>query len=386
MKDFAQRQHRSALLNGLALLAGVAMMLGGVVASPQPVAAQSTIINCDRVFNVTTWSRQISAVNTAEVLCYQYSGAAIASEMQRLNGTALVELQVTRGAFDVFVFQAPAAATNLAEQLNDDPVSAGGGWRSFAFNNVSAANNYVVAVAPATEARGNFRLRVRVAQGVQPTAIPIGPVNIFPTTTDAPCSRYAFGLAALCIDPYPVAFNGAISVLWRIADFRSGELDQGDGQGFRGPIAREQRVVVPNVTAPRVIRLRWVDATGRQFVDSILAQVGAPAMTPTPALNPGAFPCSRPGIGSSNLCVEQPFPVRRGTSAFVVWRIADFRYGEFDNGNGQGFRGPIAREQRVEVQNVTSPRLIRLRWVDSSNQWREDSFVIQVDDMVTPIP
>jgi hypothetical protein len=78
--------------------------------------------------------------------------------------------------------------------------------------------------------------------------------------------------------------------------------------------------------------------------------------------------------------------VRRGTSAFVVWRIADFRYGEFDNGNGQGFRGPIAREQRVEVQNVTSPRLIRLRWVDSSNQWREDSFVIQVDDMVTPIP
>ena len=71
----------------------------------------------------------------------------------------------------------------------------------------------------------------------------------------------------------------------------------------------------------------------------------------------------------------------------MLWRIADFLYGEFDNGNGQGFKGPILREQRVEVPNVTGPRLIRLRWIDSSNQWREDSFVIQVvDGVVTPIP
>ncbi len=370
-----------------ALLAGLVMALAGFATMPRLVSAQSTIISCDRVLSVTQWNRQLSAVNTGDVLCYQYSGAAIAAEMQRLNGPALVELQVTRGAFDLFVFVAPAMNDNLAEQLNDAPVAAGSGWRSYAFNNVSPANNYVVAVAPAADARGNYRLRVRVAQGVQPTSNPVGPVTVFPTTTDAPCSRYAFGLSALCIDPYPVAFNGSISVLWRIADFRYGELDQGDGQGFRGPVAQEQRVVVPNITAPRVIRLRWFDTAGRQFVDSILAQVGLPAITPTPTVNPNAFPCSRAGIGISNLCVEQPYPVRSGTNAYVVWRIVDFRYGEFDNGNGQGFKGPIAREQRVEISNVTGPRLIRLRWVDTSNQWREDSFVVQVvGGAPTPIP
>jgi hypothetical protein len=386
MKSALLIHGRRAAQATLVFLAIAGMVMASFGAWPQPAAAQATVINCDRILSVTTWSRQLSAVNTNEVLCYQYSGAAIAGEMQRVNGTALVELQVTRGAFDVFVFLAPAATTNLAEQLNDEPITAGGGWRGFAFANVSPSNNYVVAVAPATEARGNFRLRVRVAQGAQPTAQPVGPVNIFPTTTDAPCSRYAFGLAALCIDPYPVAFNGSISVLWRINDFRYGELDQGDGQGFRGPIAREQRVVVPNITTPRVIRLRWVDTAGRQFVDSILAQVGQPIATVAPTANPNFFPCSRAGIGISNLCVEQPFPVRRGASASVVWRIADFRYGEFDRGDGQGFRGPILREQRVEVPNVTGPRLIRLRWVDSSNQWREDSFVIQVADSPTPIP
>ncbi len=386
MKGYLLIHSRRAAQATLAVLLLAGMMLAGVATWPQPAAAQTTLINCDRILSVTTWNRQLSAVNTNEVLCYQYSGAAIAAEMQRLNGPALIELQVTRGAFDVFVFVAPAATTNLAEQLNDLPVVAAGGWRSFAFTNVSAANNYVVAVAPASEARGNYRLRVRVAQGVQPQPTAIGPVTLFPTTTDAPCSRYAFSLSALCIDPYPVAFNGAISVLWRINDFRSGELDQGDGQGFKGPIAREQRVVVPNITAPRVIRLRWVDTAGREFVDSILAQVGPPIATTAPTVNPNAFPCSRAGIGISNLCVEQPYPVRRGTSAFVVWRIADFRYGEFDKGDGQGFKGPISREQRVEVPNVTGPRLIRLRWVDSSNQWREDSFVIQVTDSPTPIP
>jgi hypothetical protein len=383
MRCVAQTKGRRA---GRLVLFSLLLALAAGTALPQPASAQTTVIDCDRILNVTTWNRQLSAVNTGDVLCYQFSGAAIAGEMLRVNGAALIELQVTRGAFDMFVFLAPAATTNLADQLNDTPVTAGSSWRSFPLASVSAANNYVIAVAPATEARGNYRLRMRVAQGAQPTAIPVGPVNIFPTTTDAPCSRFAFGLSALCIDPYPVAFNGAISVLWRITDFRSGELDQGDGQGFRGPIAREQRVEVPNITTPRVIRLRWVDTAGRQFVDSILAQAGPPVATAAPTVNPSAFPCSRAGIGISNLCVEQPYPVRRGASAFAVWRIADFRYGEFDKGDGQGFRGPILREQRVEVPSVAGPRLIRLRWLDSSNQWREDSFVIQVTDSPTPIP
>jgi hypothetical protein len=364
------------------------VLLAGVIASPLPASAQSTVITCDRVVNASPWNRQLSAVNTGDVLCYQFSGAAIAAEVQRLNGAALIELQVSRGTFDAFVFIAPATSANLADQMNDAPVAAGSAWRSFAFNNVSPALNYVIAIAPATEARGNYRLRV-VPGAVPPaTAIPIptAQVTLFPTTADAPCSRFALSLSGLCIDPFPVPFNGTLSVLWRIPNFRFGELDSGDGRGFVGPIAWQQKVEVPNITAPRVIRLRWIDTAGRQFVDSIWAQVGPPAITPTPTVNPNAFPCSRAGMGISNLCVEPPYPVRRGTSAFVVWRIVDFRFGEFDSGDGRGFVGPVGREQRVEVQNVNAPRLIRLRWVDSSNQWREDSFVIQVTDAATPIP
>ncbi len=371
----------------MAWLMSVVTLLAGIVASPQPARAQDTIIDCDRVVGVTPWNRQVSAVNTADVLCYQYSGAAIAAEMQRLNGAALIELQVTRGAFDVFVFAAPVTSANVAQQLNDAPLAATGSkWHSFVFNNVSAAVNYVIAIAPATEARGNHRLRMRVAPGAVPpaTAIPIPPVTTFPTTSDAPCSRFALSLSGLCIDPFPVAFNGTLSVLWRIPDFRYGELDKGDGRGFVGPIAWQQKVDVPNIVAPRVIRLRWIDTAGRQFVDSILTQVQPPAVTPTPKVD--LFPCSRAGMGVSNLCIEPPYPVRRGTSAFVVWRIVDFRYGEFDSGDGRGFVGPIGREQRVEVPGMHAPRHIRLRWVDSSNQWREDSFVIQVTDVTTPIP
>lgn len=388
MRRFQQTGRARQMLTTLVTLMGVILM-AGVIAAPQPAFAQSTVISCDKVIGVTSWNRQLSAVNTGDVLCYQFSGAAIAAEVQRVNGAALIELQVSRGAFDVFVFIAPATSANLAEQLNDAPITAGSNWRSFAFNNVSPAVNYVVAIAPASEARGNHRLRVRVAPGALPpaTAIPLPPPNTtFPTTTDAPCSRFALSLSGLCIDPFPVAFNGTLSVLWRIPDFRFGELDMGDGRGFVGPIAWQQKVAVPNVVAQRVIRLRWMDTSGRQFVDSILAQVGPPAITPMPTVNPNAFPCSRAGMGISNLCVEQPFPVRRGTSAFVVWRIVDFRFGEFDSGDGRGFVGPIAREQRVEVPNVNAPRLIRLRWVDSTNQWREDSFVIQVTDAATPIP
>lgn len=370
----------------LTCFASVSMGLAGVAA--QPASAQSTILNCDKVIGVTPWNRQLSAVNTSDVLCYQVAGAALAAEVQRVNGAALIEMQVSRGAFDVFVFIAPATSANVAEQLNDTPITAGSNWRSFAFNNIAATVNYVIAVAPASEARGNYRLRVRVAPGAVPATpipLPTPAITFFPTTSDAPCSRFALSLSGLCIDPFPVAFNGTLSVLWRIPDFRSGELDMGDGRGFVGPIAWQQKVNVPNIVAPRVIRLHWTDTSGRQFVDSILAPVG-PSPASTPTVNPNAFPCSRAGMGISNLCVEPPYPVRRGTSAFVVWRIVDFRFGEFDSGDGRGFVGPIAREQRVEVPNVNAPRLIRLRWVDSTNQWREDSFVIQVTDAPTPIP
>jgi hypothetical protein len=64
--------------------------------------------------------------------------------------------------------------------------------------------------------------------------------------------------------------------------------------------------------------------------------------------------------------------------AYAVWNISDFSYGEFDRGDGQGFVGPIAHEQKVEVPNVTGPRLVQLRWKDTAGNWHYDSFTIQV--------
>jgi hypothetical protein len=110
-----------------------------------------------------------------------------------------------------------------------------------------------------------------------------------------------------------------------------------------------------------------------------LLYIGQPLPNPPTNPAPGAFPCSSAGIGVSNLCIEQPYPVPRGGTAFAVWRITTgFRYGEFDRGDGAGYRGPIAVEQRIDIPGITGPRTVRLRWLDGNGNWRYDSFVIQV--------
>lgn len=108
-----------------------------------------------------------------------------------------------------------------------------------------------------------------------------------------------------------------------------------------------------------------------------------PPPQPQPAANTGnidPFPCSRAGIGVSNLCIEQPYPVKRGSTAFVIWNIADFSYGEFDRGDGQGFKGPIYSQMRLDVPGINAPRTIRLRWQDKGGAEHIDSFTIQVID------
>lgn len=102
---------------------------------------------------------------------------------------------------------------------------------------------------------------------------------------------------------------------------------------------------------------------------------------PTVVYNPptgGAFPCTKGYFNASNLCIQQPYPVKIGTTAYAVWNISDFTYGEFDMGDGRGFIGPIAHEQKVAIPNVTGPRLIQLRWQDHAGNWQYDSMMLQV--------
>jgi len=105
--------------------------------------------------------------------------------------------------------------------------------------------------------------------------------------------------------------------------------------------------------------------------------IGNPSQPP-PVVPGQPFPCSKPYLNDSNLCAEQPYPIRRGSSAGIVWRITTgFVSGEFDRGDGSGFRGPIYAEQRIVIENVTGPRTIRLRWTDGS-RWYEDSLTLAV--------
>jgi hypothetical protein len=339
-----------------------AVMLAGASFALPAAAQTDELIGCDTVRNLgNAWRNMQSGRNIAVVACYVIPGA----QVQAAGGTLVVEVRVTSGAFDAFVIPGAAAvgAALPAQQLNAAPVG-----NAF----------YTVAIAPAVDGvRGSFQLRMRSIGTAlpTPTPIPLPPsgATVFPTTTDRACSvAGGFALSNLCIETWPVAPGATAYAVWRIADFRYGEFDRGDGQGFRGPIAAQMRVDVPNVTAPRLVRLRWFDTANREYIDSIVIQVGAPTLPPTV----DTFPCSRAGIGVSNLCIEQPYPVPAGSTAYAVWRIVSFRSGEFDKGDGRGFQGPINAEQRVEIPNVTGPRTIRLRWVDAAGVTREDSFTI----------
>ncbi len=98
-----------------------------------------------------------------------------------------------------------------------------------------------------------------------------------------------------------------------------------------------------------------------------------------PSGNPN-HPCSLTGVMKfSNLCVLAPYPVPPGGTAKVVWRITStFVSGEFDNGSGQGFRGPILQEFAVEIGNITKNRIIKLRWQDKDGKAYQDVMEINV--------
>lgn len=90
------------------------------------------------------------------------------------------------------------------------------------------------------------------------------------------------------------------------------------------------------------------------------------------------YPCTRNYLNASNLCILQPYPVKSGTTAVAVWRIVNFSYGEFDAGDGRGYVGPIRAEQQWAINNVTSARVVRLRWKDRAGAWHSDYMTIRV--------
>ena len=124
----------------------------------------------------------------------------------------------------------------------------------------------------------------------QPTNLPTASPSAHPPQVVAPsvgnnaafpCSSTSLGpISNLCIlQPYPVPMGTTAYAVWNIQDFREGAFDKGDGGGFKGPILAQMNVDIPNVTAPRQIRLRWVNKAGQEYIDSMTVLVGPVAIS-----------------------------------------------------------------------------------------------------------
>ena len=153
----------------------------------------------------------------------------------------------------------------------------------------SAAANVPVAAAPP-------RPTAPVVQQpppapAQPPLVPIvtlPPPQVQPPP--APQGPLVGDRGVLRVNANPVPSGATVFASWNIPNFKSGEFDRGDGQGFKGPVAQAMQVDVPGITGPRTIRLRWTDLNNQVFEDAITINVAGQAVAPPPAVNPECNP------------------------------------------------------------------------------------------------
>jgi uncharacterized protein YraI len=113
-----------------------------------------------------------------------------------------------------------------------------------------------------------------------------------------------------------------------------------------------------------------------------LVTAAPPQVAPAPA----PAPAQGQLVGSAGVLRVEANPVPSGGTAFATWNIPNFKSGEFDRGDGQGFKGPIAQAMRVDVPGVTGARTIRLRWTDNNNAVNEDSLTLNGGAAAAPAP
>jgi hypothetical protein len=61
---------------------------------------------------------------------------------------------------------------------------------------------------------------------------------------------------------------------------------------------------------------------------------------------------------------------------FASWNIPNFASGEFDKGDGAGFKGPVAGAMTVDVTGVTGQRVLQLKWKDTAGAEQTDTIVL----------
>jgi hypothetical protein len=178
-----------------------------------------------------------------------------------------------------------------------------------------------------------------------------------------PVVRTAEAVASgvLKITPNPVVPGGTVAVNWAIGSYKFAELDKGDGQGFKGPLPAIWDLTLGPISQQREISLRWQDAANKWWIERVTLRLTS------------NDPIAMDGILTANIN-----PVVSGGNVIASWNIPNFKSGDFDKGDGQGYKGPIAANMNSEVTNITAPRTLRLRWRDLQDVLREDVLTIDV--------
>jgi hypothetical protein len=175
-----------------------------------------------------------------------------------------------------------------------------------------AARNVPVAAAPPLPAVVAAPA-VPAAPVAAPVIVPIGqPATAVPPNVAVVAAPLTGARNVLRVNANPVASGSIAYATWNIPNFKDGEFDKGDGNGFRGPIAGAMTVDVPGVTSARTLRLRWRDIAGTQLEDTLLLQVaGQAAVVPTTVVTADCNP-SNPdwkgnsdGTGQYNFCARK---------------------------------------------------------------------------------
>ncbi|MDW8352603.1 MAG: Ig-like domain-containing protein, partial [Anaerolineae bacterium] len=213
------------------------------------------------------------------------------------------------------------------------PSGPGGiGWviNDYVQANAAAANVPVVAAPP----RPTAPPAPQQPAPQQPILVPI--VTLPPPQPTVPPGQLVGDRGVLRVNANPVPAGSTVFASWNIPNFKSGEFDRGDGQGYKGPVAQVMQVDVPGISGPRTIRLRWVDLNNQVFEDTITINVAGQAAAP-----PGQL------VGPRGVLRVNANPVPAGSTVFASWNIPNFKSGEFDRGDGQGYKGPVAQVMQV---------------------------------------
>ncbi|MFN4294718.1 MAG: Ig-like domain-containing protein [Thermoflexales bacterium] len=237
----------------------------------------------------------------------------------------------------------------------------------------SAAANVPVAAAPPRPTSPP----VVVQPPATPVLVPI--VTLPPQPTAPPQGQLVGDKGVLRVNANPVPSGATVFASWNIPNFKSGEFDRGDGQGYRGPVAQVMQVDVPAVIGPRTIRLRWVDLNNQVFEDSITINVvgqNAPITSGYPDCNPSNpdWQANKPGNPSNWTFCKRKDPEYVGESpgniAYVprsdklytmAWEVYGARaiYLVFEPNSSRGPAGPLDQPNLSRPTTGTGPLSFR---------------------------